>query len=92
MFDSIGSNICKQCVQSHQFNAFRAGFADKTLLYIVSMLTINVIDCKRESWSKAFAYISSMFNESSTARNICVFKEFNIFQIGIQKDDPCWAD
>lgn len=91
VFGSVGSNICKQCTQSYRLNAFRAGFPDETLSYTVSMPTIKIIDCKREGCTEAFAYAPSMFNKSSTAGNIDVFKDFNMIQMGIKKNDPHWA-
>lgn len=42
------------------------------------MPTINVIDYKRESYIKAFAYTFFIFNKRFTTRNINIFEDFNI--------------
>lgn len=49
--------------------------------------TINIIKCKKERYTKVFAYTSFMFNKSSTTKSIGVFEDLNVTQIGIKKDD-----
>ena len=58
------------------------------LSYSMSMSIINIIECKKERSTKAFAYTPSIFNKSSTTGKIGIFEDFNITQIGIKKDDP----
>lgn len=54
--------------------------------------TINIIDYKREDCTEIFAYAFSMFNKSSTVRNISIFEDLNVIQIGIKKDNFCLAN
>lgn len=53
------------------------------------MPTINIIEYKKEKYTKAFAYALFMFNKSSTTENIDVFENLNVIQIDIKKDNPC---
>lgn len=53
------------------------------------MAIIIVIDCKKEGCIEIFAYALSIFNKSPTFGNIGVFKDLNIIQMGVQKDDLC---
>lgn len=48
------------------------------LPYIVLILIINNIECKKEKYIKAFIYALFMFNKSSTIANIDVFEDLNI--------------
>ena len=92
VFGLVRSNIYKKCIRLYQFNIFRAGFPDKILLYTTSMPTINVINYKKKCCIKAFAYVFFIFNESSIAGNIDIFKDLNVIQIQMKKHDPCWVD
>ena len=56
------------------------------------MLFLNLINCQKEGCTKAFAYAPSMFNKNSMAGNIRVFEDLNIRQMGVEKEDPHWAD
>lgn len=49
------------------------------------MLNINNINYRIKKSTKAHGFIPSIFNKSSTAGNITVFKDFNINQIVIKK-------
>lgn len=85
LFGSVRSNICKQCIWLYQLNAFRVGFLNKILLYTMSILIINVIDCKRKGCTEAFTYALSILNKSSIARKISIFENLNVIQIEIKK-------
>lgn len=56
------------------------------------MPVINVIDCKTEGATIAYAFAPFMHNKSITADNIAVFEYFAIWQMGLSKDDFRWGD
>lgn len=92
VFGSQAAGIRKQCVWYHWLSAFRASFPQNAFEYTVSMPFLNLIDCRKEGCTEAFAYAPSIFNKSSTASNIGVFEDLNVRQMGVEKDDPRWAD
>lgn len=49
------------------------------------MSTINIINCKIENNT----HTSSMFNKSSIAKNIGIFKDLNAIQKSIKKEISC---
>lgn len=80
--------ICHQYIKFHRFRSFLAVFPSIILLYLsVCIPTIDKIKCQREEKTEAYAFVSSMFNESSLAGNQLIFKDLNIIQIGIEKDN-----
>lgn len=56
------------------------------------MPSLNIIECRKKCFIKAFVYILFMFNKSSILNNIGVFEGLNVKQIGIAKEDSRWAD
>lgn len=60
----------------------------KTLSYTsTTMPLISLINCKTKRKTKTYIFIPSIFNKSSFASNLSVFKNFNILQMGINKID-----
>lgn len=51
------------------------------------MPIINLIDCKTEKATTAYPYAICMTTESTTASNISIFEDFNINQLGCDKND-----
>ena len=49
---------------------------------------MDKIDCKIKGLSMAFPFISSIFNKSIIVGNITIFKNLNIHQLGLIKEDP----
>lgn len=91
VFGPKGVRIRDQCIKFYRFQSFLAAFPSITLLYLsVCMPTIDWIKCQRERKTEAYAFVSSMFNESSLAGNQLVFEDLNIVQMGIEKDDDQW--
>lgn len=64
-------------------------FLKEELEYNLSMPAINLINCKKNETTKAFAFLPSMFSESSIISNLSVFEDFNVKQMGMDKTDPC---
>lgn len=56
------------------------------------MPRLNIINCKLEGKTKAFAFAPSMHNESFFSNNIGVFEDFNVIQMKINKTDAEWND
>lgn len=54
------------------------------------MPRLNIIICKCEEKTKAFAFAPSMHNKSFFSNNIGVFEDFNIIQMKINKTDAEW--
>ena len=54
------------------------------------MPTIDRIKCQRERKTETYVFALSMFNKSSLAENQLVFKDLNVIQMGIEKDDDQW--
>ncbi len=52
------------------------------------MPKVDIIECKTKGVTSAFPFAPAMASESTTARNISVFEELNINQLGLAKDDP----
>lgn len=88
IFGPNGSAVRRQCVKSHRFHAFRASFPSQEFEYTPAMPILNIINCKKEGATKAYAFAPSMFSESSTTGNISVFEDLNVIQMGIDKTDP----
>lgn len=55
----------------------------------MSILIINIIECKKKGYIKVFTYALFMFNKNSIIGNIDIFENLIITQIGIKKNDPC---
>ena len=89
VFGPQASEIRQLCTRSHRFEAFQAAFPTESLSYqSVSMPVLNKINCKTKGCTKAYPFAPSMFSKSSTAGNIAVFEDLNVFQMGINKADP----
>ena len=92
-FNEESTHIRSQCTRVHRFKAFQAGFPQEAFQYSPKpMPKLNIIDCKREGKTKAFAFAPSMHNESSLSGNIGVFEDLNVIQMGIDKTDARWND
>lgn len=91
-FGPEGMRIRSQCVRAHRFHAFTSAFPEETLNDNPAMPVINLIDCKHEGATEAYAFAPSMYNESSTAGNMSVFEDLNVIQMGVNKTDPRWAE
>lgn len=91
-FGSSGVAIRSQCSKHHWFIAFCAGFPVHSFDYSSAMPIINCIDCKTERKTAAYAFAPSMHSKASTAGNIAVFEDLNIFQMGLDKTNSRWAD
>lgn len=52
------------------------------------MLKVKIIDCKIKGALKAYFFAPSMVSENTTARNMSVFKDLAIYQLGFKKEDP----
>ena len=52
------------------------------------MPRVKIIDCKIEGASEAYLFAPSMASESTTARNMSVFEDLAIHQLGLKKEDP----
>ena len=88
LFNKENTYIQSQCTCMYQFKAFQAGFSWEAFQYSPKpMPRLNIIDCKREGKTKAFAFAPSMHNESFFVSNIGVFEDLNIIQMGIDKID-----
>lgn len=60
--------------------------------YSSAMPIINCIDCKTEEKTTAYAFAPFMHSKASIARKIAVFKDLNIFQMGLDKTNSHWVD
>lgn len=49
------------------------------------MSIFNIINWKKQSAIKAYAFVSSIFGKNFTNNNISVFKDQNIIQMSINK-------
>lgn len=49
------------------------------------MFSINMIDCKIESSTVVFLFAPAIFNEAFATRNMSVFEDLVICQIGFTK-------
>lgn len=87
-----GGQIRRECQRFYRFSSFRAGFPNEKFYYQPSMPVINVIDYKREGSTKAFPFAPSMFSEGSIGRNIGVFEDLNVKQMGIDKTGARWSN
>lgn len=92
VFGPEGTKVRNQCVRSHRFRAFLAVFPVLSFSYSSSMPKINVINCKTEGKTEAYAFAPSMFIESSLSGNLLVFEDLNVIQMGIDKTDSRWED
>ncbi|MCJ1461627.1 hypothetical protein MMC07_000224 [Pseudocyphellaria aurata] len=96
VYGSRKAGLRKQCVWSHRSHAFKSVFSDEELDFgtLSSMSIVDRIDCSKPEFgaTEARAFAPSMFSESSTARNIAVFDDLNVIQMGIEKSDPRWND
>lgn len=80
--------IRNQCIKFHHFYLFLAIFLLVTLLYSsVCMPTIDHIKCQKEEKAKAYTFTLFMFNKSLIAKNQSVFKDLNVVQMGIKKNN-----
>lgn len=72
----------------HRFRSFVAAFLSIDLLYkSTSMSIINRINCKVERKTETYTFALSIFSESSLNRNLLVFEDLKVIQIGIEKTD-----
>lgn len=76
----------------HYFQMFVVAFPLIKLLYSVSILALNCIDCKVEGKIEVHVFTPSMFSKSLLSSNISVFEDFNIGQMGIKKTNAYWSD
>lgn len=67
---------------------FRAAFPFEAFIFNPQIPVVNIINCKREGPTKAFAFAPSMHSESSLAGNIAVFEDLNVDQLGFDKNNP----
>ena len=51
------------------------------------MAKVDIIECKTKDATSTYPFAPAMANESTTTRNISVFEELNIHQLGLAKDD-----
>ena len=51
------------------------------------MSIINRINCKVERKTETYTFALSIFSESSLNRNLLVFEDLKVIQIGIEKTD-----
>lgn len=56
------------------------------------MFEVDIIECKTKGVTLAFPFVLAITNKSTTARNISIFKELNINQLDLAKDDPCFDE
>lgn len=56
------------------------------------MPVIDRIKCEAEGKTEAYAFAPSMFSESSLSGNQSVFKDLNVVQMGIDKENARWND
>lgn len=56
------------------------------------MLKVDIVNCESEGATEAYPFAPSMANESTTAGNISVFEDLNIYQLVLDKDDPHFGD
>lgn len=56
------------------------------------MLKVDIIECKTKCTSSDYPFATVIASESITARNISIFKELNINQLGLVKDDSCFDE
>ena len=56
------------------------------------MPKIDIIECKTKDMTSAFLFVPAMVSESITTRNISVFEELNVNQIGLVKDSLCFNE
>lgn len=91
VFGSESARIHDQCIKFHHFQLVLAAFPLVTLLYSsVCMPTIDCIKCQKGRKTEVYAFVLSIFNKSLLLDNYFVFKDLNIVQIGIQKEDNRW--
>ena len=54
------------------------------------MLKVDIIECKTKCTSSDYPFAPVIASESITTRNISIFKELNINQLCLAKDDSCF--
>lgn len=89
-FDFEPREVRATCVLHHRFSSFKAAFPDQEFKFSPAMPKINIIDCKLEGATSAYAFAPSMYSESSTAGNIGVFDDLALKQMGLEKEDIRW--
>lgn len=91
VFGPEGTQICDQCIKFHRFRSFLAVFLSESLSYTsASMPVIDCIKCEAEKKTKAYAFAPLMLSESSLSGNQSVFKDLNVVQMGIDKENARW--
>lgn len=81
-----------QCTRHHRFALFIAGFPNHSFFYSASMPKVDIIDCKTEGSTLAYPFAPAMASESTTTRNINIFKDLNINQLGLQKEESRFGE
>ena len=72
----------------HRSTSYIAAFPNYDFDFEAPMPVIDVINCKTKRSTRAYPFAPSMASKSITARNLSVFEDLNITQIGKDKDDP----
>lgn len=72
--------------------SFWAAFSFKAFIFNFQILIVNIINCKRENPTKTFAFTSFLYNESSFASKIAVFKDLNVDKLGFDKKNLRWEN
>lgn len=87
-FNKKSTYIQSQYTCVHWFKAFQAGFPQEAFQYSPKPIpSLNIIDCKHEEKTKAFAFAPLMHNKSFFSSNIGVFEDLNIIQMRIDQTD-----
>lgn len=93
---ALGQDVCSsqqdQYIQHHCFALFIAGFPQHEFSYSAPMPKVDIIECKTEGATSAFLFALAMASENTTTRNISVFEELNINQLGLAKVDLCFDE
>lgn len=92
LFGPESIKVRDQCVRSYQFKAFLTALPLFSFSYRSSIPKINVIDCKTEGKAEAYAFVPSMFSQSSLSGNILMFEDLNVIQMSINKTNSQWDD
>lgn len=92
VFGPSVQNQRNACICHHRFTSFLSAFPQISFSYSATMRKVNIIDCKREGSTKAYLFAPSMASENTTAGNISVFEGLALYQLGLTREDPRFAN
>lgn len=68
------------------FALFIAAFLNHAFSYFVFMPKVEIINCKTKDLALVYTFALALASKSTMARNISIFKDLNIYQLGLKKN------